>query len=144
MRYPWVDARRWRWRLQGNATLGLRAGGRGHHLFVAARESAPAGSPDGPQKRTAAHARRHCKRGLAFSVLYRSGVAGETRPAISGRHAAIGWGMVSAAGRVVRRSASSCNAAAEDNLRIRSFETRISILVSRSSLLVSCVKTSAS
>src|SRR5215510_12983574 len=22
-----------RWRLQGNATLGLRAGGRGHHLF---------------------------------------------------------------------------------------------------------------
>src|SRR5262249_22317984 len=46
-RYPWVEARRWaplpplqqlgfgtsRWRLQGNATLGLRSGERGHHLF---------------------------------------------------------------------------------------------------------------
>jgi len=31
-----------RWRLQGNATLGLRAGGRGHHLFfLAGQESAP-------------------------------------------------------------------------------------------------------
>jgi hypothetical protein len=28
-----------RWRLQGNATLGLRAGGRGHHLFFLAEES---------------------------------------------------------------------------------------------------------
>ena len=28
-----------RWRLQGNATLGLRAGGRGHHLFFLPHKS---------------------------------------------------------------------------------------------------------
>ncbi len=30
-----------RWRLQGHATSGLRAGGRGHHFILAAQDSAP-------------------------------------------------------------------------------------------------------
>src|SRR5216684_3719388 len=38
-----------RWRLQGNATLGLRAGGRGHHVFFLLHKStlpAPSGHAD--------------------------------------------------------------------------------------------------
>src|SRR6185436_2517875 len=31
-----IEIRHFRWRLQGNATLGLRAGGRGHSLFFLA------------------------------------------------------------------------------------------------------------
>ena len=33
-----------RWRLQGNATLGLRAGGRGHHLFFLAEQGSAPGT----------------------------------------------------------------------------------------------------
>ena len=164
MRYPWVEARRWhpwrrcnhwdfgisRWRLQGNATLGLRAGGRGHHLFLAAQESAPGGSPHGLQKHTAAHARRHCKRKIAgFGVLsfvpkWLARRDSDQRPLI---------GMPRSAGECCRRPPipSCCSAGGifpqpcrRATTCIRSFETRISILVSRSPLLVSSVKTSAS
>jgi hypothetical protein len=136
-----------RWRLQGNATLGLRAGGRGHHVFLATRESAPGGSPHGAPKAYCCARSSPLKakkwRVLAFSVLYRSG-APVPRPLI---------GMPRSAGECCRRlpTPSCCSAGGlfpqscrRATTCIRSFETRISILVSRSPLLVSSVKTSAS
>jgi hypothetical protein len=83
------------------------------------------------------------RRVLAFSVLYRSG-APVPRPLI---------GMPRSAGECCRRppTPSCCSAGGifpqscrRATTCIRFFETRISILVSRSPLLVSSVKTSAS